>query len=244
MFKLELSNNNLLKTAFNSISEIVKEVTLIFDNTGMHLTCLDQGHTVFITLDLNKDVFDEYACEKPEKIAIDCKEFMSILKKGKSKDRLLMTNDDYNLLMNFEGDGTKKFKIRMIDIEYDTPTPPEMNIPNSVTLPSALLNEYVTDLADFSNSIIFRLDGDYFKIINDGDFGEGEIEYLHGENMSESVQTNLSVEKLENTLRATKFSRNVTVHIGDDLPVLINYILPSDNGKLSYMIAPRIESDE
>ena len=90
-FKATLTNNNIFKTAFESIAKIIDEVTLTADSEGLRLRALDRSHITFISMDLEAGLFDEYTCDAPEKISIDATEFLQILKHGKSNDILQLS---------------------------------------------------------------------------------------------------------------------------------------------------------
>ena len=75
--KVELSDNKIMKTAFESISRIVDEATIIFDTEGMRLTTLDRSHITFISLEFKKTLFDEYECTTPEQAPVDVNEFFN-----------------------------------------------------------------------------------------------------------------------------------------------------------------------
>ena len=243
MFQLEIADHDLLKNAFESISSIVDEITLTCDSEALHLRCLDKSHITFITMDLQKTVFDEYQCDTPEQIAIDCTDFYNILKKAKNNDILQLSIDDRNILIVFNGDARRKFKLPFIDMEYDNPQPPKMTFPCKISIASDLLKTYINDLKFFSDRLTFIIDEDYLKLQNDGQKGEGEIEYLHGENILEVVSAMFSIEKLQEIMKASKFSKECSVEVGDDMPLHVIFTLPTNDGKLEYLLAPRLEND-
>lgn len=246
MFKLELTDHKLIKNAFESISHIVDEITLTADSEALHLKCLSRDHITFITMDLEKTVFDEYQCDVPEKIAIDCTEFMKILKRLKNSDILELnldnTKNTFNIIM--KGDAVRKFNIQLIDMEYDNPTPPEINLPCTVNLPSDLLKSYVEDIEVFSDKLYFIVDENYLKVQSSGELGDAEIEYLHGENISSVVRSQFSIPKLKDILRSNKFSKEITLEIGEDMPIKVSLKLPAGDGELNYLLAPRLETEE
>ena len=243
MFKLELTDNSIFKSAFDSISSIVDEITLTADSEALHLRCLDRSHITFIIMDLEKTVFDEYECDIPEKIAIDCDDFNKLLKKCKTNEILKLETDDNNLIMTFEGDGKRKFKLPFIDLEYDNPVPPQMSIPCKISIPSSQLKTYISDMEFFSDKLTFMIDENYFKVSADGQKGDGEIEYLHGENILEVVKSMYSIPKLQEIMKAEKFSKECSLEVGEDMPLRISFTLPTDDGKLEYLLAPRLEQD-
>ena len=243
MFKLELTDDSIFKSAFDSISSIVDEITLTADSEALHLRCLDRSHITFIIMDLEKTVFDEYECDTPEKIAIDCDDFNKLLKKCKTNEILKLETDDNNLIMTFEGDGKRKFKLPFIDLEYDNPVPPQMDIPCKIRIPSSQLKTYISDMEFFSDKLTFMIDEDYFKVSADGQKGDGEIEYLHGENILETVKSMYSIPKLQEIMKAEKFSKECSLEVGEDMPLRISFTLPTDDGKLEYLLAPRLEEN-
>lgn len=241
MFKLELTDNSIFKSAFDSISSIVDEITLTADSEALHLRCLDRSHITFITMDLEKTVFDEYECDAPEKIAIDCDDFNKLLKKCKNNEILKLETDDSSLIMTFEGDGKRKFKLPFIDMEYDNPQPPQMSIPCKISIPSKELKTYIDDMEFFSDKLTFMVDENYFKVSTSGQKGDGEIEYLHGENILEVVKSMYSIPKLKEIMKAEKFSKECSVEVGEDMPLRVTFTLPTDDGTLEYLLAPRLE---
>ena len=140
VFKIELINNTIFKIIFESVTRIIDEVTLLCDKEGMHLTALDKSHITFVELDLEKTLFDTYQCDDPIKISIDCEEFLKVLKRMKTSDILELTIDEGNLITIFKGDSERKFNIRLIDSEYEPSSPPEINHPINIQVPSQLLS--------------------------------------------------------------------------------------------------------
>ena len=243
MFNLELSDNTIFKNIFDSVSSIVDEITLIADSEGLYLRALDKAHITFITMELKKTLFDEYQCDVPEKIAIDCDDFYKLLKKCGKDDILKLSIDESNLIIIFDGDARRKFKLPFIDMEYDNPVPPKIDLPCKITIPSTLLKTYVDDMEFFSDKLDFIIDENYFKVGAVGQKGDGEIEYLHGENILEVVKSSYSIPKLKEILKAHKFSKECNVHLGEDMPLKINFTLITGDGSLEYLLAPRLEEE-
>ena len=243
MFKLQITNYGIIKSAFESISKIVDEITIICDSEGIRINALDRSHITFILMDLQKTLFDEYQCDTPEKLPIDGTEFLKILKTGKANDTLELTVDEGNLIVTFNGDATRTFKIRLIDMSYDNPQPPLLNYPCNINIPSNLIKDYINDMIIFSDKITFLIDEDYLRIRGEGQLGDGEIKYLHGENINESVKSMFNIPKLQEIFKASKFSKECTLHIGDDMPIKIEFKLATGDGELSYLLAPRLEED-
>lgn len=242
-FKIESVNHSILKSAFESISLIVDGIALEFDSEALRLRALDRSHITFITMEIKKTFFDEYQCDKPERLFLDAEEFLKTLKKCKSKDILQFDIDEAGLTMIMRGDATRKFKIGFIDMEYDNPVPPQIDTPCNISIPSTLLETYIKDLKDYDEKLTFIVDEDYFKIMTEGQMGSAEIEYLHGENISEVVKSHFSIPKLLEILKASKFSEECKLGIGDDMPLILRLELVTGDGFIQYLLAPRLETE-
>ena len=243
-FQLETSNNRIFKESFDSISRIVDEITLIIDTEGLKLTTLDRSHTTFIIMELDKTVFDEFECTTPEKICIDVNEFMKVLRNVKSNDILRLNVDEGNFIVTFIGDATRKFKLRLIDNDYEPQVPPKISHPVKISIPSTILTDALKDMSIFSDKLQFLINENYLHIRSDGEFGDTNTEYLHGENILTTACSTFGIDKLTDILRSSKFSNEMELELGDDMPLKLTLKLPTGDGILQYLLAPRIEEQD
>ena len=244
MFKAELDGPNILKTSFEAISSIVDEVQIQTDSEGFRLDALDRSHITFVHLELKSSLFTEYVCDEPEKINIDTDEFMKVLKRSKSEDSVIMSLDEGNLILTFEGEAKRTFKIRLIDMEYESPAPPELDHPAVVDIPFSLLKDSIQDMDIFSDKIVLMVDPEKFKASAEGEFGDAEIEYIHGEKIEADVKSVFSLDKIREMLKADKFSNVATIKLGDDMPLKLSLNMVSEEGELSFLLAPRLEAED
>ena len=244
MFKAVLSDSNILKTSFDAISSIVDEVQMQAASDGMKLDALDRSHITFVHLELKSAVFDEYSCKEPLKINVDTEELMKVLKRAKADDMVELSVDEGNLILTFEGEARRTFKIRLIDIEYEAPSPPQLEYPTEFDIPFNLLKNSIQDIDIVSDKISLIVDQDKFIASAEGEFGDATIEYLHGEKIDDNAKSVFSLEKIKEMLKADKFSETAFLRLGNDMPLNLSLKMPQDEGELSFLLAPRIESEE
>lgn len=244
MFRAVLNDPSILKTSFNAIASIVGEVQILADSAGLTLDALDKSHIVFVHLELKPDLFDEYKSDEPLELNVDTYELINVLKRAGKDDTIELSSEGENLTLIFEGEARTTFNIHLIDMEYESPSPPELDYPVEVELPFNLLKDAVKDVEIVSNKVMFNVDQNKVIISGEGEFGDVRKEYVHGEEVKEEVVVMGSLEKIKEVTRADKFSDTVVLKLGNELP--LNFILkmPSDEGELSFFIAPRIESEE
>ena len=242
--RLELYNPSIFKDTFEAIGHIIDECKLNFTNQGLSINALDKSHITFIMLEFKYTLFDEYECSNPESIIIDTNQLMQILKRCGNQDMLRMETTDSNLILTFTGEASKQFSIRLIDQEYETPIPPSIDYPLSLEVPSVLIKDSLDDCSLFNENLRLIIDEDYLHITSSSDtglFGDTHIQYLHGENISQVVRSGYSIEKLKDIFRASKLSKTCILNIGNDLPLGVTFNLYSNDGSISFLLAPRLE---
>ena len=92
--------------------------------------------------------------------------------------------DEDNLILTFQGEAERIFLIRLIDLEYSDPSPPELDHPNQFEVPFDLMKNSIKDTELVSDKICLYVDEKYFRILAEGEFGEAKIKYVHGEKNS------------------------------------------------------------
>jgi proliferating cell nuclear antigen len=244
MFQAVLSDSNLLKSSFNAISSIVDEVQMQADGEGLRLDALDRSHITYVHLELKKGLFDEYRCDILVKINVDTEELMKVLKRSQADDIIELSVDEDNLIITLEGEASRTFKIRLIDLEYEDPFPRKYEYPTEFRVPFDLLKNSIKDIGVVSDKITLHVDEDMFKASAEGEFGDAQIRYLHGGKIRESVKSVFSLEKVKEMLKADKFSDSVIIQLGDDMPLNLTLEALHGEGVLSFALAPRFESEE
>ena len=169
---------------------------------------------------------------------------MKVLKRSKANDRVLMSLDEGNLILTFVGEATRTFKIRLIDIEYDSPAPPSLDYPTEFEIPFTLLKDSIQDMDIFSDKITLMVDQENFYASAECELVNANIEYLHCEKIDTKVKSIFSLEKIREMLKADKFSEIATIGLGDDMPLTLTFKRVADDGELSFLLAPRIESED
>jgi proliferating cell nuclear antigen len=242
--RVELYNPSIFKEVFDCISHIVDECKLEFSNFGLTINALDKSHITFISLDFKYDLFDTYEVPENESVLIDTVEFIKVLKRCKNDEIMRIQTDNNNLILTFEGESTRKYNLRLIDNEYETPKPPSIDYPLTIEVPSNLIKDTLSDMKLFSENFKISVDEDYLRLYTEGMKGATEMKYLHGSNIQQYVESGYSIEKFVDIFRASKLTETVELGLGNDLPVTITFKLVTGDGQVSFLLAPRLEAQE
>ncbi|RAP48553.1 MAG: proliferating cell nuclear antigen (pcna) [Methanosphaera sp. rholeuAM74] len=243
MFKLILSDPTIFKTSFDAISSIVDEVQIEVDSDGLRLNAIDRSHVTYVHLELKESLFDVFECDKPMKLNLDTDELMKVLKRSKAEDVMELTVDAGSLILTFEGAVKKTFKVKLIDLEYEAPTPPEIEYPVKITVPITTLKETMQDIEIVADRVAIAADEDNLTLTAVGDFSDAEVEYLHGEKVTENVKSVFAIENIKEMLKAEKFADKTFISLGNDMPLTLSLVLLNDEGELTFLLAPRIEEE-
>ncbi|RAP51122.1 MAG: proliferating cell nuclear antigen (pcna) [Methanosphaera sp. rholeuAM270] len=243
MFKLVLSEPGIFKTSFDAISSIVEEVQIEVDSDGLRLNAIDRSHITYVHLELKPTLFDIFECDKPIKLNLDTGELMKVLKRSKSDDVMELSVDAGNLIITFEGQVKKTFKIKLIDLDDDAPAPPKIEYPVTIPIPIKTLKESIQDIEIVAGRVVISVDENNLTLTADGDFSDAIVEYLHGEKVEEPVRSVFTVEHIKEMLKAEKFADKTSISLGDDMPLTVSLELSDNQGELTFLLAPRIEDE-
>lgn len=241
IMKFEVNDNKTIITIFERVSEVMDEVRLEYDSDGVRCRALSRSHVEFVQFDLQSSFFTEYNVDTPDAICVDLSELNKVLKRCKNNDTLSMSVDEGNLIVTFSGDSTRTFNIRLIDLEYESPNAPVLDLPVTLDMDSDVLADMLDDALLFSESARFTVDEDYLYCHGEGDFGDTTSKYIHGEQITESVASTFNIPSLKGMLKTKSLAKNCTLRLGENQPLLLTFNV--DDGVLEFMIAPRIETD-
>lgn len=239
--KIICSDINLLKVPFEAISKIVNEVQMEVDGEGIRLNAINSSHTTFIHLNINEEEFDIYDVKTPQKISFSTHEFLAYLKRIGKNDLIELSVDENHIIIKVEGNTTKTFKMKLIDMDYDTPPIPQIDYPISVKINSKMFKEICMDIAEFSQKIRISNDGENIIFDAFGDFTDAEIIYAYQNNVEETYTSIYDMGMIKDLLKADKFTKKSTFSFGENMPLYLEMKSEDENQELCFMLAPRIE---
>ena len=213
------------------------------DSDGLRVDAIDPSHVTFVHLDINEYEFDIFECERPMKICFTTDEFLKYLKRINKDSIMELTVDDNYLTIKSEGNTNKTFKLKLIDLEYDTPPLPEIEYPITIDMDTKLFKEIVKDIEGFSQKVKIYNKGNFIRFEAFGDFSDVEIEYVYQNSISDTFSSVYDLEKISDMLKADKFATKTHLSWGQDMPLLVEMKSENENEVLSFLLAPRIEEE-
>lgn len=146
------------KLLVDALKEILIDVNLEFDETGLRVVALDNTHVVLVHMKLNADQFETYQCKRKLYVGINMLKLHMLIKTIGNNDvlTLFIEENDPNklgvLIENPEKNVRTIYKLSLLDINVVNIKIPPADFQVTVTMPSVHFQKIIRDmhnLADF-----------------------------------------------------------------------------------------------
>ncbi len=248
MFKITLSNPDLLKNSIPIISEIIDEGVFKVDSNGLSLLSPDRSMIAVVNFQLLASAFDEFNVSGEDMLGLNLANLVAIIKRIKPGDKVTLKKDEGTNVLEviLEGKGRRKFEIPLLDITSEKPPIDQLEFKGKVELESSVLEEGISDADIVDDSVVFEAHPDMFKMWAKGDVSSTQLELKKGEDgllkldSSEPLRARYPLEYLKKMIKAAKLSDKVALEFGTDYPMRLNF-MSMDKINLSFILAPRVE---
>lgn len=250
MFRAELDDVGLLQDSLKTISDLISEGLFQLTDSGIELVAADPAMVALVDFELEEDVFESFELDEPRKVGLNLENFYSIVRRANSDDTLVLELEEESskFRITMENSSTRNFSLPVLNLSEDD-IPDTQNLDFSVTaeLETAVLESAVKDAMVVGDAVVVEADSSRISISAEGDQSdvdfeiagdaEGVLELEGGE-----ARSMFSLDYLNNIIGAKSLSDTVTVKLGEDFPMRLEFEVP-DKALLSFVLAPRIEED-
>ncbi len=238
---------DILKEVVNVVSTLVDEAKFSISADGLSLRAVDPAHIAMVDLSLGKDAFEEFKADETE-IGLDIDKLSQFLKLARGDDAVDMKHDEDKRRLNIVvGDVTRRMSL--IDTTgMSDPKVPNLELPAKLSVKVDDLVQGIKASETVSDHIALVASPDSFEMTCEGDMDQ--VNWKKAKKDMESLDTPSSVRSLfpleyfSNMLRAVPTGNPVTMHLGNDYPVRVEFKIAGGKGEVRYLLAPRIESGD
>ena len=245
MFKAKVKSE-VLKTILDAVSTLVDEAKIQVTPDGISLKAVDPAHVAMVELTIGKKAFAEYKATEMD-LGIDLDKLKDILKLAGGQDLIdIEYKEDSHRLVFKIGNITRR--MALVDTaNLGDPKVPNLNLPNQVTVLAGELQQGIKASEAVSDHIALVAHGKSFELIADGDtdqvhlsLSDGQLIKIQAPDKSRSL---FSLDYFSNMSKVVRSGDAVTLHLGSDYPVKIEFDIAEGAGHITYLLAPRIESE-
>lgn len=240
-----VTDADVLRQVVDVVSTLVDEAKFKVDKDGISLRAVDPAHVAMVELSLSKNAFDEYSGTETE-LGIDMERLEDILRLAHSGEKLAIEHTDgKNHLVVTIGRLTRR--MALVDTAgMSDPRVPNIELPSSIVLKAEQLSFGLKASDKISDHIALVAEEGYFEMSSEGD--SDSVEYrlpkddLVAIDSKQKVRSLFPLDYFQNMARAISPSSQVTINLGNNYPVRMEFDIAEGKGHVKYLLAPRVES--
>ncbi|MCI4327461.1 MAG: DNA polymerase sliding clamp [Thermoplasmata archaeon] len=245
MFKARVKME-VLREVVEVISTLVSEVKLTISKDGLEVKAVDPSHVAMLVLKLNKSAFEEFTGEATE-IGIDVEKLKEVLRLSKPGDILdLQYDGGKNRLVIHVGKVTRHMSV--VDPAGITdPKVPNVSPPGLVVVNMDELRQGIRGSESISDHVTLTLEPDGFTMHSEGETDRVDMKLLKEGlaklEVKETVRSMYPLDFFSSMVKSITSSDKVTLHVGNEYPLKIEFEVAGGKGEGRFLLAPRVEED-
>ncbi|MFB6071934.1 MAG: DNA polymerase sliding clamp [Halobacterium sp.] len=247
MFKAIVSADTLRET-LDSVSVLVDECKIHLDEDGISIRAVDPANVGMVDLDLGAAAFESYEADGGV-IGVNLSRLEDIAGMADAGQLVQLELDEETRKLHIQIDGLE-YTLALIDPDSirQEPDIPDLDLPAHVVVEGADINRAVTAADMVSDHIALGVDtaAEQFYVDAEGDTDDVHLE-LDRDDLIDldagDAHSLFSLDYLKDMNKAIPKDAEVELELGDEYPVKLHFDIAEAQGRVTYMLAPRIQSD-
>ncbi|MXR21195.1 DNA polymerase sliding clamp [Halobacterium bonnevillei] len=247
MFKAIVSADTLRET-LDSVSVLVDECKIHLDEDGLSIRAVDPANVGMVDLDLGAAAFESYEADGGI-IGVNLSRLEDIAGMADSDQLVQLELDEETRKLHIQIDGLE-YTLALIDPDSirQEPDIPDLDLSANVVIEGADIDRAVRAADMVSDHIALGVDAadELFYVDAEGDTDDVHLELTRDQLIdldAGSAHSLFSLDYLKDMNKAIPKDAEVELELGDEYPVKIHYDIAEAQGRVTYMLAPRIQSD-
>ncbi|WP_121821019.1 DNA polymerase sliding clamp [Halostella salina] len=247
MFKAIVSAETL-GTALDSVSVLVDECKIHLNEDGIEIRAVDPANVGMVDLSLSADAFESYEADGGL-IGVNLSRLEDIVGMADSGQLVELELDEETRKLHIQIDGLE-YTLALIDPDSirQEPDIPDLDLASEIVIEGADIDRAVTAADMVSDHIALGVDetDEQFYVDAEGDTDDVHLE-LDRDDLIDlqagPAYSLFSLDYLKDMNKAIDKDAEVTLELGEEFPVKIHFDIAEGNGQVTFMLAPRIQSD-
>ncbi|NIB98137.1 DNA polymerase sliding clamp [Halobacterium sp. R2-5] len=247
MFKAIVSADTLRET-LDSVSVLVDECKIHLDEDGLSIRAVDPANVGMVNLDLGAAAFESYEADGGI-IGVNLSRLEDIAGMADSDQLVQLELDEETRKLHIQIDGLE-YTLALIDPDSirQEPDIPDLDLSANVVIEGADIDRSVRAADMVSDHIALGVDAadELFYVDAEGDTDDVHLELTRDDLIdleAGDAHSLFSLDYLKDMNKAIPKDAEVELELGDEYPVKIHFDIAEAQGRVTYMLAPRIQSD-
>lgn len=236
----------ILKEIIDVTSPLVNEAKFNITSKGISLRAVDPAHVAMVDLEIKSTAFEEYKSNEME-LGIDLDKLSGIMRLASSGDIVSLEYDEKsNRLVVKIGNLVRRMGL------IDTAGMPDSKVPNldlpaMAVVKASELSKGVRASEAVSDHLALSVDKDSFELFAEGDTDTVNLklpkDLLVKLNSPGKFKSLFSIDYFSNMIKPVRGEDSITISMGNDNPIRVDFDIAEKKGHVTYLLAPRIESE-
>ena len=239
---VKLENPVLLLKVIELISELVIEVRIKVNEFGMSITAIDPANVAMVRFKLPKNAFSQFETGE-EVLGINLDNLKRIIRRCGPRSSLILEKKENLLDIRIQDRIKRNFILSLIEIEGEEKEMPDLEFSSRVEINSIDLIDSIEDCAVVADACSFIIKEEKFIIEAKGlDSARSEFSGDEAKIEAESCKSKYSLEYLQKFIKGAKLCEKTILNFANDHPLKVEF--KNENIELSFILAPRVETEE
>lgn len=250
MFKATLSKLNLLTDSVSSIAELIDEGIFKVTKDGISLLAADRAMVAVVDYKLPSSAFDKFEVDSDQSIGVNIGNFLSVLKRSSSGDKLTFTLKENKLEVLLEGSSRRRFTLPILDLsQEEVPQINQLEFIAKAELKPSIFQSGIDDAEVVADSVMIEASKTSFGMRAEGDISSSQLELEKGNEglidlkCDADVKARYPLDYLKKMAKAAKIAQTLSLEWGQDYPMKISFKSP-EKVTLTYVVAPRVSDSD
>ena len=237
-----------LQSTLNSVGVLVDECKIHLDEDGIEIRAVDPANVGMVDLSLSTSAFESYEADGGI-IGVNLVRLQDIAGMADSGQLVELELDEETRKLHISIDGLE-YTLALIDPESirEEPDLPDLDLSSTIVIEGRDIDRAVTAADMVSDHIELGVDEaeEVFYVKAQGDTDDVHLE-LDTEDLIDLVageaSSLFSLDYLQDMNKAIPKDTEVTMELGEEFPVKLHFDIAEAEGSVTYMLAPRIQSN-
>jgi len=245
MFKAVIGAEKL-KDSIESVSTLVDEAKFRLTPEGLSVRAVDPANVAMVSFDLAKDAFESFEATEGE-LGIDLTKLTGVMEMADKEDNIELELDEagHKLIVRMRG---LSYTMSLLDPSSirKEPKVPSLDLPARIVVRGEDLKRAIKAAEKVSDYMSMGIKGNVFFMEAEGDTDKVLVEMEKDKLIDlqpAEVKSLYSLDYLSDISKILGKSNEVTIDLGKDYPLKIRLKIAEGHGDVSYMLAPRVESE-
>lgn len=242
-----------IRTLFEVLKEIVHDVSLCFDSTGIKLLTMDGARCALIYMKLKSESFEEFVCKGKFHAGLNMASVFKLVRMTGSHDTITFYMDHENTnelgikIQNADKNSVTDFKLKLLDVDTEEITIRDEDFDSVITMPSAYFQRLCRDMLNISTIMTIRSEGNTLTLSCNGDFarqetviGEADAGMNVASTSTKRIESSFSLKYLSLFCKASSLCNTIELFLKESYPLILKYNIAS-LGEMRFVLAPQLE---